>query len=767
MQSFNTAALKLKEVLFSLSLVIILHTGVSTSILRGSHIVGGEITYKFVQRQNNKIQYHFTLKVYRDLYRSNANSILDANAAIAIYLSTNNGNKIYGDNDNKRIIYVPLKSKSNINSPSIPCLTPPSDIGVEEGIYEWDATLQDTTFSYFVTYQRCCRNNTIKNIYNAGDSGSTYTVEITADAQHLNNSSPAFSSFPPIFICNGEQLKFDHSASDTEGDQLVYKLCAPLLGGSRSNPAPIPPTGPPYSTVVFIQPDYSIEKPMGGNPPITINANTGMISGIPNVLDQFVVSVCVEEYRNGKLIGKIFRDFQFNVVNCKRTVVSSVLADSSSVSISGSTGAVRKDYFVYGCENITLTLNNTSYDRSQINDFYWEFDNKGKIERYRDWSPTITFKDTGLYTGKLLLNPGLPCGDSAFVKIQLGGHIQTDIQFQYDTCVAGPVAFQGKAISAYPIKQIFWHYGEGKSDSNRLSTTHQFETPGLKRVLLSAKDKYGCGGDTSISFNWQPAPPILIVEPNNFVGCAPGKVFFNNRSKPIDTTYSIKWDFGDGTFGSNISPTHIYEKPDTYSVHLTIISPIGCKKEAHFNKWIKIKPTPEADFDWSPKIVNNTSKNLVYFDDISQSVVAWQWFIGKYGYSTKRFPTFSFKDTGYHTIKLFVRNTEGCVDSVTKSLYVEPFISFFMPNAFSPNYDTVNDEFRGAGSTFGMKSFQLTVWNRWGEQIFQTQKTDEGWNGQKNNVGDPAPQGIYMYELIYVNHKNEKISKRDYITLFR
>lgn len=759
--------LKLNKGLKSAMLVVIIFLIVPLSVLRGSHIVGGEITYQFVQRQNDKITYHFTMKVYRDLYRSNANAFLDNNAAISIYLVTNNGIRLYGDNDSKQVIYAPLRSKANINQQAVPCLTPPADIGVEEGIYEWDATLRDTIFSYVITYQRCCRNTTIKNIYNAAESGSTYTIEITPEAQHSNNSSPTFNSFPPIFICNGEQLKFDHTATDTEGDQLVYKLCAPLLGGSRTNPAPSRPSPPPYNTVTFIQPDYTPEKPMGGNPPITINATTGIISGIPNVLDQFVVSVCVEEYRNGMLIGKIFRDFQFNVVNCKRTVVTNVVADSSSISVVGSTGSVRKDFFIYGCENVTLTLNNQSYERSQINDFYWEFDNKGRIERYTEWSPTITFRDTGLYFGKLLLNPGLPCGDSAFIKLQLGGHINSAITYQYDTCVAGPVSFKGKLEAAYPINSVVWDFGDGSKDSINRNPAYQFKTPGTQTVTLSVKDQYGCKGDTIISFNWQPAPPILIVEPDNYLGCAPGKVFFNNRSKPVDSTYSIKWDFGDGTFDKAISPTHIYEKPDTYSVRLTIVSPIGCKKEAYFKDWIKIRPTPKADFDWSPKIVNNTSNNLVYFDDVSQKVISWQWFFDNSGYSTKRFPTFSFRDTGVHTIKLFVRNTEGCIDSVIKTLYVEPFISFFMPNAFSPNYDTINDEFKGIGSTFGMKSFQMTIWNRWGEVIFQTTKTDEGWNGQKNNIGAPAPEGVYMYEMIYINHKNEKISKRDYITLFR
>ena len=216
------------------TLILIIQFFLCIGILRGSHIVGGGSSYKFVQRTGKKINYHFTMKIYRDLYRSNAQSPLDANAAIGIYLSTSSGYRLYGDDNNKRVISVPLKSKNSVAPPNIPCLTPPDDVGVEEGLYEWDATLQDTVFSYVVSYQRCCRNYTIKNIYNPRDAGSTYTIEITPESQHLSNSSPTFRSFPPIFVCIGESLKFDHSASDEEQDQLVYKFCSPLLGGTTT-----------------------------------------------------------------------------------------------------------------------------------------------------------------------------------------------------------------------------------------------------------------------------------------------------------------------------------------------------------------------------------------------------------------------------------------------------------------------------------------------------------------------------------------------------
>ncbi|MBL7814596.1 MAG: gliding motility-associated C-terminal domain-containing protein [Saprospiraceae bacterium] len=749
--------MKIRHLPFVLALVGL--SFLSPSVLRASHIVGGVITYTFIKRDtvNPKlITYHFTLKVYRDIFGSNGTQ-LDARANIAILLQNANG--AYALYRSKQI---PISSTKTLDINKPPCSEVPANIGVEEGIYEWDEQLVESSTSYAVTYQRCCRNNTIANIYNPGTTGATYTVEITAESQRTNNNSPVFNNFPPSVICANESLNYDHSATDTEGDQLVYSFCGAFIGGSSGGtPGPTPAGNnigkPPYSFVNYRLPNYSINAPIGGSPIVKINSNTGIITGTPNVLGQFVVTVCVEEYRNGVLIGKIFRDFQFNVVSCRRTVVTAITSDSTA----------GKEFYVSGCENVTLTIDNQSYDRANISSFYWEFDMRGNKVRFNDWSPTVVFSDTGVYKGVLRLNPNANCSDSAFVTVKVGGKLFPTFNVKYDTCVAGAVAFTGDVRTSIPLKSMFWDYGDGFRDTNSLVTSHFFKTPGTKNVLFAVKDRVGCIGDTTISFNWQPAPPILIVEPNTFAGCAPATVSFVNRSTPIDTTYKIIWDFGDGTFGSAISPKHIYTYPDTFSIKLMITSPIGCYKEAIFRSWIKVKSVPKADFDWSPKVINNLNPSVSFRDSSSADVIGWRWYFSEKAYSSQKNPPFTYRDTGIQTVKLYVTNQNGCVDSIFKTLYIEPEMTFHFPNAFSPNYDSVNDVFKGTGFLYGMKSYRMLVWNRWGEKIFESTNPNEGWNGQKNNVGIQVPEGIYLFEVEYVTPKNKRVLKRDFLTLYR
>lgn len=280
--------------------------------LYATHIVGGDLSYECLGTG----QYKVTLKVYRDCFFGQA--AFDNPARVSIYNGPD-GNIPY---DN---LLIALDGITNIPFVSDdPCLNPPNNVCVEQGLYEAIVSLPVSASGYHLSYQRCCRNNTITNLYDPGSTGATYTIFLSGDAQNACNSSPVFNAFPPLVICNGEDVNFDHSASDANGDSTVYSFCAPFIGGSIVNPFPIGASPPPYTEVGFINPPYSSQSPMAGNPIITIDSNTGLITGQPEALGQYVVGICVEEYRNGTLLSVTKRDFQFNVVDCIQPTVIGV-----------------------------------------------------------------------------------------------------------------------------------------------------------------------------------------------------------------------------------------------------------------------------------------------------------------------------------------------------------------------------------------------------------------------------------------------------------
>jgi hypothetical protein len=104
-----------------------------------------------------------------------------------------------------------------------------------------------------LVYERCCRNGTINNLNNPGNQGATYTATIPPTNAY-RNSSPVFNKFPPTFICANSPLSFDNSATDLNGDSLVYSLCTPNDGASQSDPAPTTPNNPPYFPISWQAP---------------------------------------------------------------------------------------------------------------------------------------------------------------------------------------------------------------------------------------------------------------------------------------------------------------------------------------------------------------------------------------------------------------------------------------------------------------------------------------------------------------------------------
>ncbi len=730
--------------------------------VQARHIIGGVMTYRCISPG----RYEFTLKVYRDCNCTNC-ADFDPTASIGVYrcVGSNCGNQTQSSAFMRRD--VPLQSRGTVQAPTYPCLIPPN-VCVQEGIYQFTLDLPiSTTQSYHVTYQRCCRNVTINNIFNPDQLGATYTIEITPAAQQVCNNSPTFDSFPPTVICGGLPLSFDHSATDADGDQLVYEFCSPLVGGGNlldqfnyttcAGAYPNPGCPPPYNQVTFIAPNYTPLAPMGGNPVVGIDPNTGLISGTPVNLGQFVVGVCVSEYRNGVLLSRVFRDFQFNVARCDPTVVAQIDADSV---VNG------QSFFVNACGDTAITFNNTSFQQAFVTNFQWRFNVNGNIVTSNQWNPTINFPGPGRYQGDLLLNPGTNCGDTARVFLNIFPSISADFSFAYDTCVAGPVQFTDLSVSGSgTISRWEWSFGDGQQSSAR-NPAHTYRSPGNIPVTLTVTDINGCQATITKVVPYFPVPSLIVIAPSSFIGCKPAEIFFDNLSFPIDETYDILWNFGDGNTGDAISPTHIYEQTGVYTVSVRIISPIGCRTDTVFNDLIRVLPSPVAGFTYSPDDPTSINRTVT-FSDRSEGANRWSWDFGDGSTSILANPVHPYRDTGLFVVTQIVIHPSGCRDTATANVDVRPEVRFHLPNAFTPNGDGLNDEYQGVGIMDGAQNFSMTIWNRWGEMIFETNNPNEGWNGKKFNTGQDAPNGVYVVYVRFNGPRGEPFEIKGFATVVR
>jgi len=740
--------------LFKLQLILTLFCSVLSYDSYSAHIVGGQMVYACVDDGDPNdavVRFEIRCTVYRDRFSGGA--VFDNDADFGVYRRTGPDTWAF------------VREVSNLR------------VGVEEASYVFNLNLDIIDSEYMVSYQRCCRNGTINNIVDPGDTGAAFNVVITPEAQRSCDNSPTFDEFPPIFICQDQNLSVDHSATDIDGDQLLYSFCAPsTAGGSEGMPpgatactgvTPSPAIcPPPYDEVVFLDPDgtaggLTSTTPLAGNPVVTINPTSGIISGVPTTLGQYVVGVCVQQFRGGVLIGEIIRDFQFNVVECDPTVIANLEADE----IIGV-----KEFYYKLCGERELDITNLSVKLDKIVSYRWVMDLGGGV------SDTVTTRDAsfvfpadGQYTGTMLLNEGFECADSARIVVDVFPETVPDFSFEYDTCVAGPVVFTDLSTTlSNGIVTYDWDFGEGIPEgvSTLSSPEYIYPTPGFKPVTLTVVDVNTCEHTITKEIPYFPVAETLIALPSSFVGCTPAELNFTNLSDPINEDYTIMWDFGDGNTSSELSPTHLYESEGTYTINLDVTSPIGCENSRTFTNLISVKPSPVADFDCSPEEFNALN-NDVFLTDQSSFAERLQWIIPGVGTSMELNPNFSIPDTGVYEIIQIAVHESGCPDTMIKTIDITPLNSLFFPNAFTPNNDGKNDTFKPEGAIQGSSDYQMVVWNRWGEMIFTTNDVFDGWNGSKNNTGDPSPVGTYIYTYSYISSRGESESGEGKIILLR
>lgn len=727
--------------------------------LSAKHIIGGVLTYECLGGGN----YRFTMKMYRDCAGGGAN--FDFNAPFSIYKGD--------DQTPEATLYINPDVITGIEPEANPCLELPPNLCVEEGIYIFEYQFSDwpSDESYHISYQRCCRNESITNIETPGNIGATFTVELTPISQSLCNNSPVYNTFPPIVICVNEPLVYDHSAVDPEGDQLVYELCSPLLGGGLGglgggDPyacdgiAPDPACPPPYEQAEYVNPPYSPLDPMGGSPPVTIDPVTGILTGTPTVQGQFSVAVCIYEYRNGQLLSVVRRDFQFNVANCEPVINASIGAEDID--------SMDDSYFVRTCSDPTISLDNLSSNINAIDNWRWEFYIGDSTRVFDTWDVTVTFPEPGVYEGSLFINPNTDCSDTAYIFIEIFPELVPAFEYNYDTCVAGPVSFNNLSHINGPgqISAFQWNLGDGTIDTVFTNPVHIYDEPGVVPVSLKIWDEHGCSRSTSEAVVYKPVPAIILVRPNDTVSCAPAELFFNNLSSPIDASYDIRWDFGDGDTSTAISPTHVYRQAGLYDVALDITSPIGCRIDTFYKALIQVLAPPVADFYFSPTDPDNFHPEVSFFDQ-SIDAVHWDWYVNDRLVSQSPDFDYSFPDTGVQEVKLIVTHPKYCLDTIVQYIDVEPKVTFFLPNAFTPNEDTVNDFFKGTGVTRGITDFKLEIWDRWGKRVFETDNPEEPWNGRVNNTGREAPGGVYLCLVSYTGPRGRPFEYKGFATLIR
>ena len=705
------------------------------STLLATHIVGGEVSYTYLGND----EYEIVLTVYRDCGPTNPNQTdFDNPAYFGIY-----------DNGNLNNPYLNLSiSLSDAIIDEIPantldpCLLIPPELCVERARYFATATLPSSQDGYSMVYQRCCRNNGLVNITSNDDVGGTYWAQIPPSSIAPINSNPVFTELPPLAICANEPFVFDHSATDLDGDSLVYSICTPL-DNEPFEIQPTVPAPPPYDPIIW-NPGFDDDYQITSDPAIVIDSETGVITGTPTFPGAFVFGVCVQEYRNGVLLSETNRDFQITVTICG--VVNSDI---------GNTG---------NCDGLDVAFTSQS-NGAQV--YQWDFGVEGDDTDVSDVeNPTYTYPDFGEYEVTLITDPGTACADTTVETIEVLQPIVLDATISGGECVPGGRLFTITDNSTFPAgTNLEWTFSPGTtppSFSGPDPGDILASTSGNNVIILNASNPE-CDDVFSIEFPVDPYPTASFEAPST--SCGELDIpFTSNMQNQIE----FQWDFGHAF--NNIetedeNPIHTFPGYGTYEVNLVVDPGTTCADTA--TSTIEISdPNPIllsfAIQDPGPCSADSTINGQ--FTGEGADLITWEFSDGQFVEGDEF--EIEFENSGWYDITISAYHEICDLEvSETSTIYYEADPIVFpleLPNVFSPNGDGRNEfyrpffavapgvpyEFPGDLTLFDyLTVWEMQIYNRWGALVFDTADGLKQWDG--NSDGNELSDGTFYAIITY------------------
>ncbi len=300
------------------------------------------------------------------------------------------------------------------------------------------------------------------------------------------------------------------------------------------------------------------------------------------------------------------------------------------------------------------------------------------------------------------------------------------------------------------LSSLNFIWNDGSTDSS-----FTVNSPGLYWVEVTSGN---CIARDSIQITFQ-EPQVDFTGTIN--GCTPVTAIFTATSQ--DSINIWEWDFGNGNSGTGINSIQTYSTEGNYSVSLTVTDIQGCSTTETKDDFIIVYPTPSANIEYSPSVGILAHTDVDFWTDLTNNENA-IWVFNEVDYFTSDFISYHFSNEGNYTVQLSIENEFGCTDSTEIIIEVTSPSTIYLPNSFTPDGDEYNNIFKAEGE--GITSFQMQIFNRWGELLFESYDMNTGWDGTYH--GRIVEQGTYIWKLVYaLDNSTEKKVLQGHINLLR
>ena len=641
-----------------------------------THIVGGNLTYRHISGTT----YQVRLTLRRDCLLGSPEAQFDDPASIGIFTSSGALAIWVGNNGQLKI---PFMSSDTLNQYiRSDCGFEGTQVCVHETIYQGNISLPERPGGYILAYQRCCRNATINNILNPLETGSTYWVAVSEQALVTKNTSPEFKEWPDVYICANKPLVFDHSAKDANGDSLVYKLCIPSTGATLANPKPQPPGFPPYVNIQWAPP-YSLNDMMGGVP-LKIDSKTGVITANPNLVGQFLIGICVEEYRNGVLLGTVRRDFQYNVRVCSQPPKAQFTTSESN------------------CDGLRVEFYNNSLSSSA---YQWDFNYPSSNPAFKstEKNPVFTFPQSGIYTVRLRATRGSDgCFDTLLQTVSVfENKIIPQFSYRLDGCndrldSLTLLLNDESAFNEPGYNLDSWSWSVTQHGQTRLYSGKEakvlVDTNGIATVTLSLTASNGCKTEIEKQVDIQQFIPKLDFD-YRLVQCPSegvAQIELTDKSGPLNPNAIIEttsWTVGNQTLTGGTVLVNIPQDTKSFEVNMSTLFKSACRVELTKSFDLSVL-VPSAAFTFDPvgcPDVDSVTYRLTYDGNLSngQPATNLEWMAGiasgQSAFSGNQIE-FTIPKDSLAVFSLMTVFENGCIDRLADTLWAGPFADLQFPS---------------------------------------------------------------------------------------
>ncbi len=387
-------------------------------------------------------------------------------------------------------------------------------------------------------------------------------------------------------------------------------------------------------------------------------------------------------------------------------------------------------------------------------------------------NPNHQFANPGIYSVSLIATTDNGCKDTIIKSVKV--HPMPDVRYSaLNVCDGSTVHFNDSSSILFTdtLQSWTWNFGDGSPVINNQNSSHLYSAKGSYSVKLLVVSNFGCMDSITKITIVNPNPEVAFTA-NDTIGCEPLCVSFQNTSSIASGFNAGRiWNFGDGSAaGSSLNPVHCYNTnsvylPEYFNVLLTVTSDSGCVSALSKNNYITVYPNPNAIFAVQPQTATIIDP-VISINDLSTGVNYWSWNFGDIDTSYLAAPPpHTYGDTGIYKITLITATQYGCLDTAYQTIIIEPDFVFYIPNAFTPDGDGLNDSFFGKGVF--ISTYEMSIYDRWGNLIFFSNDINKAWDGKANHGNEIAVGDVYIYSFKITDFKSGRHNFKGIVTLVR